>query len=170
MKTYQIQDRFPPVHYYPNEYMIVTHSVRFRKPFLAKLFYTDIEGCYVCHSDCECVHHIIHINDLGNNLNKNLVPLCFKHHQDIHNGAELAIRTPLGVNIKLIKKARKLMRKFWRENPDLLRLNQDPNFINLHLVIDDTIKHLIHYRLFERLSEYVNQLYYNGTIKSRPKY
>ena len=170
MQTYQIPDRFPPIHYWPNEYFIVKHSVTLRKLFLAKLFYTNIKGCYVCHSDCECVHHIIPISDLGNNQNKNLVPLCFKHHQEIHNGFIDSIKTPVGINNALIKKTRKLMRKLWTKNSNSLRLNQDQDFIELHLMINDTIKYLIQYNLFDRLSEYINRLYNNGTIKSRPKY
>jgi len=177
MQTYQVANRFPPIHYYPNEFTIVLHCVRFRKPYLAKLFHTNIEGCYICHSECNCIdmgpieiHHIIPINDLGNNCNKNLIPLCFKHHQDIHNNLNIKMTAPTSINIRLIKKTRKLMIKFWNQNPHLSRLNQNRDFINVHLIIDDTIKYCIHHKILDKLIEYTSQLYHNGTIKSKPKY
>ena len=168
VKTYQIQARFPPVYYYPNEFTIVTNSIKFKQPFLDKVFYTTIKGCYICHCDSDCVHHIISIIELGNNNNKNLMPLCFKHHQEIHNTDNINIPIPIGINKALIKKTHKLLRKFWIKNPEGLWLHQDPDFIYIHLIIDDTIKYLIKHNYLNRLYEFIESIYNNGTIKHKP--
>lgn len=166
MRRFYIQARIPPIHYYPNEFTVIINNDKLKSLFMDKIFYSPIEGCYICPNKAECVHHIIEVVNLGNNKTKNLVPLCFECHQKVHAG-KIELSIPENINIHLIRKTNKILRKFYLKNPTKSRLINDPDFIHIHLEQDYVIKYLLKHKQFLRLNKFIEECYNRGTIKNK---
>jgi hypothetical protein len=165
-----VGDRFPPVHYYPNEHCIVINIQKFKKDFLRREYRTHKNNCFICKEDRNIeIHHIIPIVDLGNNKYRNLIPICHECHMKIHNNT-LDVFFPKKINHSLIKKSLKLQRKYYNINKENRYRKDffafDKDFVDRHIGIDGGIKDTIKWRGVEEAKRILKGLHINPIIKS----
>ena len=145
-------ERIIPLHLNYVAFIVQVNTPEFMIHYSKQKLYLKDYKCYVCGVENGLyLHHIIPICDCGKHRLKNICLLCSKHHRKVENHI-LDIPLQGELNIRLIRKTNKILRKYYMEYQETL-IGVYPNeFIFKHLTKNKVIKEIIKYKP-ERLSE-----------------
>lgn len=139
---------------------IMTIIARYTTEFMRHYEQTSIIRMHKCeYKDCNyigstAIHHIIPLSEGGAHRKKNFIELCPSCHKRVEVGI-YEIYNPGIYNYRLLRKYRKIMRKFYKSltGEEYYKLPQS-DFILKHIETNDNIKYFIRMNLLERLKEY----------------